>query len=226
MIERITFLWFHKVSQIYRTCFLILKIRFNVIFQFSFQIAWKISGLFYYRTLKIRKPVISGIIRCVIWPDILIVKLLQCRSRNNLSVQQTSDIIFCHFQITIYCDIKFFLRWTISEHSLIQTFKYTCSNQRWNLCIRNFNLCGTNGQVFIACRIRSPCLQCGHISLNVIVHLCHCGITTITATGFSRNVSKNILRNRTQDLFVTELVTVDIWSIQKMAEIKWCCKFI
>ena len=33
---------------------------------------------------------------------------------------------------------------------------------------------------------------------------------TITATGFSRNVSKNILRNRTQDLFVTELVTVDI----------------
>ena len=34
--------------------------------------------------------------------------------------------------------------------------------------------------------------------------------STITATGFSRNVSKNILRNRTQDLFVTELVTVDI----------------
>ena len=85
MVKRIALFGFHKISQIYRTSLFILKIGLNIIFQFSFQVTRKITGLCYNSTLETCKPVVSSIIRCIIRPDIFVLILLKCRSWNYIS---------------------------------------------------------------------------------------------------------------------------------------------
>ena len=221
MVKRIALFGFHKISQIYRTSLFILKIGLNIIFQFSFQVTRKITGLCYNSTLETCKPVVSSIIRCIIRPDIFVLILLKCRSWNYLPIEQAADIFLRHLQITIYRGIKFLFIWPVPEHSLLQPFKHTRCNQCRDFRIRDFNLCSSHRQIFIAGRIRCSCFQRSHISLDVTVHLCHCCISAASTAGFSGHIGKNIFCNGTEDFLITKLMAMNIGSIQQMTEIKW-----